>query len=291
MTGGTERSRSWGVSSWRRVAFVALGLGALGFGVARPGAGEGPPETCCKGDEEAHRIFAAGVGELVRGRDLERARDFLCRAACCLPESTAGEIPIQGFATAPYLPFFFLGTSYLRLGDHCQALASFNLSECRGEVLSAEDRRRQLEAGRSASRRYRPPTSPAFGEGLVAFRETRWREAAEKMQEAIDAWDEDGEPAKPYGRWPTDRPYLPRYYLARALLELGCVEEAVALALCSRLGQCQLAGDESEDPEAFLAEGSRRIASLGEEPGECGRWRRAGAEGGDCCACARCAKP
>lgn len=267
---------------------LALLLGSAGAAVAEP-----PEDPCCGSAEEVYESFQDGVRAVLARRDLEEARGLLCRAACCLPEPDAGRpLAIRGPVRVQYLPHFYLGLCHHRLGDHCQALGSFNLSECKGEVRSHSARWAELRELRAASRRSRPPTAEAFGQGLAAYEAKRWREAAERMAEALESWDEDGEPARLYGRWRTDLPYLPRYFLARALFELGCLSESLRLLGCSSLSFCQLADDAREDPAEVLEELQRRIATAGPDPPElCDRWRPVAAEWGSCCACAECAGP
>lgn len=267
-----------------------LTLPAVGTGraVAQPAVA-----PCCTSVEEAQAAFEQGLESLIyRWRipgKLEEAQHLLCQAACCLPEPDLRSTTV-GILTGQYFPYLYLGRAYQRRGDHCHALKSFNLSLCLGEVPEGHNRSKDLDAWRNNSVRRRPPTREAFGRGLHSYTEGHWREAIEDLAEAFKAWDDDGEPPRLYGRWRTDKPYLPRYFLARALFQDGCVREAVALLRCSRLSECKLAGDPDEDPEAFLSEAEEHLARSAQEqePEECDRWRGLAAEQSECCACARC---
>lgn len=77
----------------------------------------------------------------------------------------------------------------------------------------------------SAQAERRPAVVPEFQRGYKAFEDSQWEEAADFMWQAAKKWPEDGENAKTYGRW--FEPYLPRYYLGRALYELGCYAAAL----------------------------------------------------------------
>lgn len=266
-------------------------LGALLCGEAHPALGQPAGDACCRSEKEAYGLFVEGVRLGAARRDLEASADLLCRAACCLPEPRPDQpFTIRGAGTVKYLPYFYLGLSLNRLGDECRALASFNLAACTGEVdsLSAklqQDLRRNLASARKA----RPRTAVAFGEGLEAYLDRRWGEAAEGMSQAMAAWDEDGEPARSYGRWQAERPYIPRYFLARALFELGCLEQSVGLLRCSPLGRCEIVEYEEENPQLLIEEGERRLRSPGyREPGLCARWRTLGEAQAACCACNGC---
>lgn len=76
-----------------------------------------------------------------------------------------------------------------------------------------------------AAQEQRPARHPAFGEGFRAFKQKDWELAVDRMLAAIVAWPEDGELTRTYGRW--FEPYIPRYYLGVALLELGCYRNAL----------------------------------------------------------------
>jgi hypothetical protein len=279
--------------SFRRLPPLCV-LAILLLGSPRPAIAQPLDTPCCTSVEDAREAFERGLETLtyrwrVPGK-LDEAGRLLCQAACCLPEPDARVRADLGMLTAEYLPHLHLGLYYKKRNDHCHGLGNFNLSQCRGEVSEGHDRYQDLETWRKQSRRSRPPTTEEFGRGLYAYKERDWEEAIQYLSTAFRAWDDDGEPPRLGGRWPTERPYLPRYFLARALFEDGCVRESIALLRCSQLSRCKLADDPAEDPEAFLAEAVARLKRLAgkPEPETCDRWRDLTTEQGECCSCARC---
>jgi tetratricopeptide (TPR) repeat protein len=268
------------------LAWAVLLLAAPGSARAQPAE---PP--CCEDADQALRSYVQGKRWAREGSAyLEAARESLCSAACCLPEPDQEAKALSGIAREPYLPYLYLGRAYQLTGDHCHALGSFNLSQCEGDVESYPDLARELRSWRGRSRSSRPPTRPEFGRGLRAYEKQEWREAAEYLARAFEAWDDDGEPVRISGRWGSELPYLPRYFLARALLEDGCVRVSAALLRCSRLSRCQLARARYEDPGALLARAQERLEQLAgaPEPAECDRWRDLALEQAACCSCATC---
>src|SRR6185295_7974945 len=83
-----------------------------------------------------------------------------------------------------------------------------------------------------------------YREGYEAFSEERWREAAEKMVCAQQAWTENPSTTRVYDRW--FEPYVPLYYLGQALDRMGCRTEALATLDTSPLCQGDLPGRERE---------------------------------------------
>lgn len=73
--------------------------------------------------------------------------------------------------------------------------------------------------------RERPGSHPDYVQGRRALKVEDWETAAESMKRAIGRWEEDGEPTRVYGRW--SEPYLPRFYLGKALHRLGCHQQAI----------------------------------------------------------------
>lgn len=269
---------------------------------AQPATAPGA-ELCCPGEEEAKKAFdrAADVLEKpahapFRNLRLDQARDDLCRASCCWPQPDPRPRSIAGFARVPYAPFLYLGLYYRESSEACSALESLNLSECQEEIATASEAFSSRELERFEERRNRArdwarSERPAkrkdfqeFLEGLDAYERRKWSDAARKMRQAIDRWDEDGDPARAQGRFPD--PYLPRYYLGSVLFELGCFREAVDLIRCSRLSGCRLEGEERRVRERILVEGAERVEEGAEEPAACDEWRRL--EAAECCRCVRC---
>ena len=112
-----------------------------------------------------------------------------------------------------------------------------------------------------------------FREGYTAFSEGRWQEAAEKMRDAHRTWSENPSTARVYDRW--FEPYLPLFYLGRALDKMGCRTEALAALGDSPLCQGSLPGRERERQSCRdLAERLRQTRSApgAREPRDCARF-------------------
>lgn len=121
----------------------------------------------------------------------------------------------------------------------------------------------------------RPAKHPEFGEGLKAFKQEAWETVADRMLKAVQAWGEDGELTRVYGR--SFEPYVPRYYLGAALYELGCYELSQRQLEESILSREEIKGaktqlDELESlklkSDSFVRQGVSQ-----DEGAQCGDWR------------------
>ena len=119
----------------------------------------------------------------------------------------------------------------------------------------------------------RPANNPEFGEGFRAFKQKDWEATVVRMQAALGVWPEDGELTRTYGRW--FEPYLPRYYLGVALLELGCYRQALDQLDATLLNVDEVKGARKHkerleslklECEQFLRQG------ISESNPECHRW-------------------
>jgi tetratricopeptide (TPR) repeat protein len=192
-----------------------------------------PPDAKRCDKEGAERAFLAGM----------RQYDKLCREVIPRLEEAAQLCPTPDqpwlihpnpFLEYSYLPFYFLGKCHYKLKDMPGALRQFYLSSCTGEPKRDKEKTSDLgplTAGCRQELKSRP--SSYFNEGFTAAQQRDWKEAAEKMWDALQVAEETGETKLPTGRWPV--PYLPRLRLSEALLQLGCYQEA-----CAQLGQSKL---------------------------------------------------
>jgi len=235
------------------------------------------PSTCDK--ERAAEAFLSGMrhydqhcSEVIPR--LEEAAQF-----CPAPER-AWPIRPNPFLEYSYLPYYFLGKCHYHLKDLPNALRQFYLSSCVGEPQRDKDGTHDLDTLTGGCRRQleskQPPQRhPYFSEGFSAAQQQDWKEAAEKMWDALQVWEEDGTTTVSSGRWTA--PYLPRFRLADALLQLGCYQEA-----CAQLDQSKLKQLPKEKKELELER--RRMKELEslcekkkrerpEEKAMCQQWR------------------
>lgn len=219
-----------------RTAMCSLTFVLAGI-LSRDGAAAAPPGPLCQ-RESAEEAFSTGMKEYSRSRFKEAIPDLSDAARLCPKPGEPWSIPVYGFGEYPYLPFYFLGKCYYRVQDRTNALRNLYLSSCFGEPTRDREFRSELRSlthqckDELASPR-RPSKHPDFAEGISECEQKRWEEAAEKMWNALQVWEEDGRTTYSAGRWPD--PYLPRFRLAEALFKLGCEREA-----CEQLDQSQL---------------------------------------------------
>jgi hypothetical protein len=196
-----------------------------------------PPGPLCQ-KEPAKEAFSTGMEDYGRRHYREAIPDLSDAARLCPKPGEPWSVYVHGFGEYPYLPYYYLGKSYYRVQDRTGALRHLYLSACFGEPSRDEDFQIDLHAltrqcqDELASPR-RPDQLPDFGDGFAALDQKRWEEAAEKMWNALQIWEEDGRTTYSAGRWPD--PYLPRFQLAEALFKLGCEREA-----CEQLDQSRL---------------------------------------------------
>lgn len=289
-----------------RLTPLFLALGSACLGVAAIAQSQPQRGNACGTEKQIYEEFAQATSAVTRGpgpkgaqqkdrRDLRRSKALLCETACCLPRPDSRRSYPTGeeLLTTPYIPYYYLGRAYEKLGEPCYALGNLNLSDCETETASFPKQRKQLDDSRGGLWWSRPPTPTAFIEGIHAVQAKRgppdWEKVAEKMSYALKVWDEDGEmPRSSSGRWGVDRPYLPRFFLARALFELKCYREAAVLLACSPLARCQLKDSTSEKPAVLLKEAQKRARSQKVEPGACDRWRDLPEADSEWCDCFRC---
>ncbi|MFY9819807.1 MAG: hypothetical protein WAM82_00390 [Thermoanaerobaculia bacterium] len=195
-------------------------------------AGADPPGPRCD-KKRAEPAFISGMEQYGR-QQWEAAIPGLSKAAdlCPMPNGP-WVVQIFDFGGSDYVPFYYLGRCHYKLNDtenSFSALRHFYLSSCLDEPKRHGDTTRDLssltsECRRSIAAKRQPQQHPPeFNEGLKAF-EHDWGKAAENMWDALQIETDDGQ-MKPSGRWPD--PYLPGLRLAKALIELGCVQEACA---------------------------------------------------------------
>ena len=230
-----------------------------------PGAAAAAPANprCDKG--RAEEAFLAGM----RNYD-QHCREVIPRlneaAAVCPVPDQPWFIRPNPFLEYSYLPFYFLGKCHYNLKDLPNALRQFYLSSCANEPKRDKERTGDLDSLTTGCRKQlksnqRP--NAYFSEGFAAAQQRDWGQAAEKMWNALQVFEEDGATVLPSGRWPA--PYLPRFRLAEALLQLGCYQEACAQLDKSKV---KLAPDKKE----FELERKR----MGELQAICERMRREG---------------
>lgn len=247
-------------------------LAAMGGGAAAP-----PPSPICQ-KAPAEEAFATGIEQFGRRQYRAAIPDLSDAVRLCPRPQAPSVVYVLNFGEYPYLPFFYLGSSYYKVHDRPSALRNLYLSACSGEPSRDEgfveelvSLTRQCRAELASPRR--PESHPDFNEGFAAVDQKRWEQAAERMWNALQVWEEDGGTTFSSGRWPD--PYLPRYQLAEALLKLGCEREA-----CEQLDRSllrNLSGKRVEKELQRLAELTPLCAQKRQEPYRnspvCERWR------------------
>lgn len=257
----------------RPVGFV-LSLLLLSAGAAaQPAAGK----KCDKAGAE--RAFLTGMRQYDK-----HCRDVIPRleeaAALCPVPDRPWSIRPNPFLEYSYLPYYFLGKCHYNLKDLPNALRLFHLSSCAAEPARDQEKTGDLGSLTAACRKglksqQRPQQHPYFSTGFTAAQRQDWKAAAEKMWDALQVWEEDGGTTYSSGRWPA--PYLPRFRLAEALLQLGCYPEACAQLEQSKLKQLEKGKKEFELERRRLKElealcEQKRGARSAEEQ-VCRQWR------------------
>ena len=191
-------------------------------------AAAAPPGPLCQ-EAPAEEVFSTGMKDYSRSRYREAISALSNAVRLCPRPGKPWSVLVYGFGEYPYLPFYFLGKSYYRIQDRPSALRNLYFSACFGEPSRDVDFQSDLhslthQCQHELAGSHRPDKHPDFGEGFAALNQKRWQEAAEKMWNALQVWEEDGSTTHSAGRWPD--PYLPRFYLATALSELGCDQQA-----------------------------------------------------------------
>lgn len=297
---GAARAGVGASAPWLAVALAAL----VSVGAPEQGSVEAraPISRCCAAAQDpaaaAHEAFGRGMQLFRSSGGKELALEPLCRASCCWPRPDPDVSISHGVVSETYQPVYWRGRFYLESRQHrnvCSALRYLNLATCEWEKVD-EGKREKLQSPREKAeeaRRERQRSPWQFGNGVFELKHDKWRAAAHRMLEALSRWDEDGDGTRIQGRF-LDH-YLPRYYLGRALLELGCTRDAIGVMRCSEVSWCLLRTDELEDvhPATLLAEAEPRLdVPQAQEPEICGELRvRMEALDVDldgCCACAGC---
>jgi hypothetical protein len=231
--------------------------------------------VCDRGKAEG--VFRSGMAQYGR-RNWEEAIPYLEKAVAACPNPGARPwiitVPDVLFGQYPYLPFFYLGRCHISQSDLPNALRSFYLSSCVEEPKRGKEETKDLATltkscrERLASKK-QPKEHPDFRDGLAAARRQSWEEAAEKMFDALQVWEQEGRPTVSYGRWVV--PYRPRFRLAEALCNLGC-HRAAADQLEEVLLK-DLDAEENKLLEALKPECKRKVQTGPKEEEACQRWR------------------
>lgn len=258
----------------RRTAAIGLALGLLPLSaLAGDAAADPPPVRCDK--KNAKAAYEAAVqmygsrkcGEAIPG--LEEAA-----ALCPVPPKDLWTVS-KGFATYPYVPFFYLGNCHYQKSDVPKALRHFYLSSCVGEP--ARDKEITEDLGdltdKCLLRMKREGALSHFSVGFKASGNGQWKKSAEKMWDALLIREEDGETTNSSGRWPD--PYLPRFHLADALFELGCPQQAceeLSRSTLKKLREKRVEPERKRMEERLTLCEPKRLASQKEEE-VCRQWR------------------
>lgn len=290
-----------GLSASRSAVALAVLVAVAAPHPDGPHASEVRHRCCGKQDDEtakaaAYAAFERGMQQYHSSAAMEGALGPLCHATCCWPRPDPQTEISFGIGSNYYQPSYWQGVFFLESKKHrdpCRALRYLNLARCEREKV--KDRKKKLDSPEKRARearRERVETPSDFYQGVDHFsRDKNWRAAADRMLQAIGTWDEDGEATRVQGRFRDT--YLPRYVLARSLMELGCLRDAIGVMRCSEVSWCLLAELEKASPGTLLAEAERRLAaSEPPEPAVCAelreRMEELDVDLDGCCACAGC---
>lgn len=248
---------------------VFIGLWALSFlFLSHVAAAQAPAAGHCD-KEAAERAFLAGMRQYDKScrEVIPRLEEAL--RMCPVPDPPNGPWLIRPnpFLEYSYLPFYFLAKCQYKLKDLPGALQHLYLASCAGETQ--RDRKITGDLGSLTSgcrQELKSKQPPYFGEGFTAAQQRNWKQAAEKMWAALQVADETGEMKLPSGRFPV--PYLPRFRLSEALLQLGCYQEACAELGHSKLRQLEKGRKELEPELRRLRELESLCASKKSEPSQ-----------------------
>jgi len=262
-----------------RPAVVITLLGSLLTSLANATAAEPPAGPSCK-REPAKTAFTHAIDPYSHRQWKEAIPPLENAASLCPSPGGPWSIPspTNPLVTMAYVPFFYLGNSYLGIQDFPTALRHFYLSTCVGESQRHGDKLGELSTKTQTSRAQVPTkdrmqSQPRFSDGFSAAQQQDWQRAADKMWEALLVWKEDGKSMNSYGRWRD--PYLPRFRLADALFHLGCYREA-AEQLDRSLAKDSPAAEVKAEREAFARlrpECDRKIREGYPDKEICQRWR------------------
>lgn len=211
---------------------VIAGILTLLSGVLPGTTGADPPSARCD-KPKAEEAFVSGMEKYARS-DWGSAIPGLNRAAnLCPAPKGPWVISVFDFGEYDYVPFYYLGICHYSANDtesSFKALQQFYLSSCFAEPKRHGGTTKDLNdftekcRRRLAGERRPQQHPPEFTEGLRAF-DHDWSKAAESMWDALQIEPDDGQ-MRSSARFPD--PYLPGLRLAKALVVLGCVQEACA---------------------------------------------------------------
>src|SRR6185312_12235898 len=203
--------------------------------VASEADADPPLGTSCDW-KRAKPEFTSGIEHYSR-KEWELAIPGLSKAAKLCP--VHGKV-MEEFSYYYYVPFFYLGECHYYLStteNSFNALRHFYLSRCLEEPtrsdITKDLNKLTADCRRGLASKRPQQNPPEFNEGLKSF-DHDWDRTAENMWDALQIEPDDGQ-MKPSGRWPD--PYLPGLRLAKALVELGCVQEA-----CTQYDRFQFKG-------------------------------------------------
>jgi hypothetical protein len=229
---------------------IAVSSLALSFCVAATSYSQSNTPPCSlESLELAKNEFRSALDEMssdeweISNKTWEAAIGHLENAAnlCPIPPGP-GPIMVRSddlFVTAPYIPYYYLGTCHKELKDHLPvALRQFYLSSCFREPKRGGNQIKDLDSLTNQSlkqivRQKRPEKQPSYFSDGVKAKGKDWEQSAERMWDSMQVWPEDGKTTIIDGRWPV--PYVPRFHLANALFEVGCRQQA-----CDQLARSKL---------------------------------------------------
>lgn len=228
-------------------------------------------------EERAKEEFLSGIGQWAQS-NWEAAEEHLRKAADLCPVPVRPfSVEVGLFYTYQYMPFYYLGESYFQMDDFPNALRNLYLSSWRREGRDKKEKPKELASHVDSCRRWFDRAgigerNSYFSDGHKLRNDKDWGGSAERMWDALQVEKETGETINASGRWPD--PYLPRFWLAKALAELGCYQDA-----CRQLKRSlvnQLSTKAVEDERKKMEDLQRECKSRGDElptSEPCRRWR------------------
>lgn len=227
----------------------------VGLAICCSTAAAQPPAERC---ERAEEKFTEGAW-LHYKNQWSAAIPYIRKAAelCPVPPRPFG-VSVGPLYYYQYLPFFYLGESHYNSEDFPNALRSFYLSSQLNEPeRDEEDALEDLASQTAACEKWFQRAGPRerdrfFGEALRNMESPEdWEEAAEQLWNALQVEAESGKVVTPAGRWPV--PYVPRFWLAKALDRFECYQLA-----CDQLDRSLL----NQVPSEKVQEERRQMADL-----------------------------
>jgi len=214
--------------------------------------------------------------------------EYLQQALLDKPKSQL-KAKTYGLRFVDYLPYFYLGVAYSRLGNKPEALKNFELEEQYGEIQNASDeyamllqlKGEQKGAKPAVTMRPKPATTTkpvkaktsadklpwytSYEIGMEYIESGDWLRATGYLKRALAVKDTPSQYARTYGMWFIA--YFPYYNLGLAYYNQGLWQNAVEyLTKSDKLGELKAMKTEYADLQKLLTDSRARLTGAEQKP-------------------------